>query len=172
MARLPDPKVEKLDNQIVLLKKEGMTYKDIAEKLKIPVSRCRLAGRRKNYREYLRKYLKRYRSTHPEFYDHLKQEVKKRCRIRLRTDPEFRLKRNRYAKKYRNSIFGQKRLRTSDIIKAFSKPGEILSTRILVERLGKPTYHHFYSRIKAATKLGLIERVSWGTYKKTSIKKY
>ncbi len=166
MARRPDPSVEKLDRQIVSLRKEGMTYKDIAERLGIPVSRCRLASRRNHYREYLRKYLKKYRMTHPEFYERLKQTVTERCRVRLRTDPEFRIRRNKYARKYRLTIFGRKKIHSPpEILNAFKHPGEVLSTRTLVERLGKPTYHHFYSRLKAAIKQGLIERVSWGSYR-------
>ncbi len=166
MARSPDPQVEELDRKIVSLRKKGLTYKDIADRLNIPVSRCRLAGRRNHYREYLRKYLKRYRTTHPEFYERLKKAVTERCRVRLRTDPEFRLRRNRYARNYRSLIFGDKEIENpSEILEAFEKPGEVLSTRKLVQRLGKPTYHHFYSRLKTAIKQGLIERKSWGTYK-------
>lgn len=171
MARQPDPAVEELDRRIVSLREEGLSYKEIAEQLGIPISRCRLAARRDHYRKYLREYLKEYRRKHPEFYERLKKMVTERCRVRLRTDPEFRRKRNRYAREYRSSIFGDKELQSpSDILEAFKHPGEILSTRAIVKRLGKPTYHHFYSRLKAAVKQGLIERVSWGLYKAKTIK--
>jgi hypothetical protein len=166
MARRPDPLVEELDKKIISLREKGLTYKDISDRLNIPVSRCRLASRREHYREYLRKYLKKYRTTHPEFYERLKRAVTERCRVRLRTDPEFRFKRNKYAKDYRNSIFGEKEMKNSkELLQAFENPEEVLSTQTLVKRLGKPTYHHFYSRLKTAIKEGLIERVSWGSYR-------
>ncbi|MGC8849965.1 MAG: sigma factor-like helix-turn-helix DNA-binding protein, partial [Candidatus Bathyarchaeia archaeon] len=108
MARQPDPAVEELDRRIVALRDKGLSYKEIAEQLGIPVSRCRLAARRDHYRKYLREYLKEYRRRHPEFYERLKRMVTERCRLRLRTDPEFRSKRNRYAREYRSTIFGDK----------------------------------------------------------------
>ncbi|MGC8849962.1 MAG: hypothetical protein ACP5QI_05765, partial [Candidatus Bathyarchaeia archaeon] len=69
-------------------------------------------------------------------------------------------------------IFGDKELENpTDILKAFKHIGEVLSTRAMVKRLGNPTYHHFYSRLKAAVKQGLVERVSWGLYKAKALKR-
>ncbi|MEM2122296.1 MAG: hypothetical protein QXE79_01535 [Candidatus Bathyarchaeia archaeon] len=172
MARQPDPAVEELDRRIVALRDKGLSYRDIAEQLGVPISRCRLAARRDHYRKYLREYLKEYRRRHPEFYERLKRMVTERCRLRLRTDPEFRSKRNRYAREYRSTIFGDKELENpSDILNAFRHIGEVLSTRTMVKRLGNPTYHHFYSRLKAAVRQGLVERVSWGLYKARALGK-
>lgn len=166
MGRYPDPVVELIDNQILLLKKEGLTYKKIAVKLDITDSRCRLAGKRTRRREYLKKYLREYRTSNPEFYERLKQKVRDYYRRKIRTDYQFRLQRNRRSKVYRKSLFGKRRLKTySDICKAFIHPNEILSTKTLVERLEKPSYYHFYSQLKSAINKGVIKRISWGRYR-------
>ncbi len=165
MARHLDSRVKELDNQILSLKNEGLTYKVIATQLNLTDSRCRLAGRRTSVRIYLRNYLRKYRATHPDFYERLKRKVKENYRKRMRTDLHFRLKKNKQSNIYRTSMFGKKKIQVySDILKAFKHQDEIVSTKILVERLGKPSYYHFYSKLKTAIKKGVIKRFSWGRY--------
>ncbi len=166
MTRNPDPTVQVLDKQILLLRKEGLTCKEIATKLNLTESRCRLAGIRPRRREYLRNYLRKYRKVNPDYYKQLKRKVKENYHRRIRSDHQFRLVRNNKSKIYRKILFGTRKLHTAtDIRKVFRDSREIISTKTLVERLGKPTYYHFYSQLQAAIKKGSIERIAWGRYR-------
>ena len=75
MANHPDSTVEKLDCQILLLRKEGLTFKKIADILNLTVSRCQIAGKRTHRREYFKQYLRKYRTKNPAFYERLKLKV-------------------------------------------------------------------------------------------------
>jgi hypothetical protein len=165
MTRHLDPRVKELDDRILSLKNEGLTYKEISTKLNLTNSRCRLAGKRTRRRKYLRNYLRKYRDNHPDFYKRLKRKVKENYNRRIRSDHQFRIKRNNQAKMYRTLLFGKKRLKSfSDFPKVFRDSNEIVSTKTLVERLGKPSYYYFYSRLKVAITKRIIERKAWGRY--------